>query len=54
MAGQGSQMADGPMIDSVTTVADIQTVLHRFLGRFLAIENEMVTNAHGAEQQLAA
>jgi len=37
----------------VTTVADIQTVLHRFLGRILAIEHEIVTNATGAEQQLA-
>ena len=54
MAGmQGSQLADGPMIDSVTTVADIQTVLHRFLGRIIAIESEIVTNAHSAEQQLA-
>ena len=57
MAGigmQGTQLADGPMIDSVTTVADVQTILHRLLGRIIAIEGEVVTNAHGAEQQLAS
>ena len=57
MAGrgmQGSQLADGPVIESVTTVADIQTVLHRVLGRIEAIENEIVSNAHGSEQQLAS
>ena len=51
---QGTQLADGPMIDSVTTVADVQTILHRLLSRIIAIEGEVVTNAHGAEQQLAS
>ena len=53
-AAQGSSLADGPMIDSVTTVADIQTVLHRMLYRMEAIEYEVTSNASGAEQQLAA
>ena len=47
-------MANGPMIDSVTTVADMHTVLHRMLYRIGAIEFEVTSNASGAEQQLAA
>ena len=57
MAGngaQGSHLADGPMIDSVTTVADIQTVRHRMLYRIESIESEIISNASGAEQQLAS
>ena len=57
MAGngaQGSHLADGPMIDSATTVADIQSVLHRMLYRIEAIESEIISNASGAEQQLAS
>ena len=42
------------MIDSVTTVADIQAVLRRILFRIEAIEYEVATNASGAEQQVAA
>ena len=42
------------MIDSVTTVAVIQTVLHRMLYRIEAIESEIISNASGAEQQLAS
>ena len=30
------------MIDSVTTVADIQTVLHRMLYRIEAIQSEII------------
>ena len=52
-AAQGSQLQDGPMIDSVTTVADIQKVLHRMLHRIECIETEIISNASGAEQQLA-
>ena len=35
---QGSSLADCPMIDSVTTVTDIQAVLHRMLYRIETIE----------------
>ena len=51
-AAQGSHLDDGPMIHSVTTVADIQDVLHRMLHRIKCIETEMISNASGAEQQL--
>ena len=47
-------MQDGPMIDSVTTVADIQTVLHRMLYRSEAIQSEIISSASGVEQQLAS
>ena len=54
MAAQGSNLADGAMIDSVTTVADIQNVFRRFLFRLEAAEHEVMTNAIGAAQQFAA
>ena len=45
MAAQGTSLADGQMIDSVTSVADIQDVLHRFMFRLEAVEFEVATNA---------
>ena len=51
---QGTSAADAVLIDNVTTIADIQTVLHRIVCRLDAIEHEVPMNAGGAEQQLAA
>ena len=50
---QGSSLADGPMIDGVTTVANIQEVLHRLLHRIEQMEFEVISTASSAEKQLA-
>ena len=49
MAAQVTSLAVGAMIDSVTTMADIQNMLHRFLSRLEAVEYEVDRNASGAE-----
>ena len=56
MAGMGSMGANVPDIgiDQVTTVGDVQAILHRIMFRITDIENNVGTNAQGAEQQLAA